>query len=110
MGTEEYSANLRRSIRQLQEKARIKNTLKPLPKRGSITAKAQRAKRSGAGGTAIKSPLTEAAATRTFHPVTRELVSSDGLLVLEYRNVATITMADANKAQVKFVYDDYVPA
>jgi hypothetical protein len=41
--------------------------------------------------------------------VTRELVSSDGLLVLEYRNVATITMSDANKAEVKFVYDDYVP-
>ena len=105
MGTEEYSANLRRSIRQLQEKARIKNTLKPLPKRGNITAKAQKGKRT-AGGTTIKSPLTETAGTRQYHGTSRSITSSDGLFVLTYHNTYKIFTVDAGGNSVLFVYDD----
>jgi hypothetical protein len=105
MGTEEYSANLRRSIRQLQEKAKIKNTLKPLPARGSITAKAQKGKRTG-GGTTIKSPLTETAGSRTYHASLRTIKSSDGLFVLVYRNTNTVSTVDAGGNAVVFVYDN----
>jgi hypothetical protein len=105
MGTEEYSANLRRGIRQLQEKARLKNTLKPLPKRGNITAKAQKGKRT-AGGATIKSPLTETAGTRQYHASARSITSSDSLFVLVYHNTYKITTIDAAGSGVVFVYDD----
>jgi hypothetical protein len=105
MGTEEYSTSLRRGIRQLQERARIKSTLKPLPKRGSITAKAQNGKRTG-GGTTIKSPLTETAGTRTYHGTPKTITSSDGLFVLVYRNTYTVSTVDAGGNPVVFVYDN----
>jgi hypothetical protein len=105
MGTEEYSANLRRGIRQLQERAKIKNTLKPLPKRGTLTAKAQKGKRTG-GGTTIKSPLTETAGTRTYHATPKTITSSDGLFVLVYRNTYAVSTIDAGGNAVVFVYDN----
>lgn len=106
MGTEEYSTNLRRGIRQLQEKSKIKSTLKPLAKRGSITAKVRVGKRSGsAAASGIKSPLTETDNTRTYYGTPQTLTSSDGLFVLEWYAVSQITMTDADVRELKFVYD-----
>jgi hypothetical protein len=106
MGTEEYSANLRRSIRQLQERAAVKTGLKALPKRGAITAKVQTGKRTASGGTTIKSPITETAGSRTYYGTPKTITSSDGLFVLVYRNTDTVTTVDAAGNPVVFVYDN----
>jgi hypothetical protein len=105
MGTEEYSANLRRSIRQLQERAAVKTGLKALPKRGAITAKVQIGKRT-ASGTGVSSPITETAGSREYHPTVRSMTSSDGLFVIEYQAVWKISTVDGDGKAILFVYDD----
>lgn len=49
----------------------------------------------GTGGTGIASPLTELPGTREYY-ATREIVSSDGLFVLEWQPVKTLECADVN--------------
>jgi hypothetical protein len=93
---------LAKAIQQLQEKSRIKDSLKTLPARGSLTSKRKIAKR-GTAGTGL-GDFTETA--RTFHTNQRELRSSDGLLVLQFKNVATIVTAEGST----FRYLDYDPA
>jgi hypothetical protein len=65
-------ANLRKAIRQLQEKSQINDTLKPLKKRGNIVSKAGRGKRTGSGSLSTE---------------LRELRSTDGLFVVQYYHV-----------------------
>lgn len=59
---------------------------------------------SGAGG--VASPLTEKASTREYHVDIKEWYSSDGLFVVQHRNVKTIHMLDANNEEVVFNYED----
>jgi hypothetical protein len=93
---------LAKAIQQLQEKSLIKDSLKALPARGSLTSKRKIGKRSTAGGGI--GDFTETA--RTFHTNLRELRSSDGLFLLEFRNVATVTTAEGST----FRYLDFDPA
>jgi hypothetical protein len=83
---------LAKAIQQLQEKSRVKDSLKTLPARGSLTSKRKIGKRSTAGGGI--GDFTETA--RTFHTAARELRSSDGLFVLQFKNVATIVTAEGS--------------
>src|SRR5512139_944711 len=81
---------LKAAIKQLQDRSQVKDSLKTLPARGAITAKRSIGKRASGGST-----LTAYAETgRTFYTTARELRSSDGLFVLQYYNVKTITMTD----------------
>ena len=89
---------LQKAIRALQDKARITDSLKPLPARGAITAKRKNAPRTGGS----EGDFTET--SRAFHSALRELRSSDGLFILEYYNVSRITTDRA-----VFNYLDYDP-
>lgn len=60
---------LRDSIRQLQERSKITNSLKPLQARGALTSKKKIGKRAVADNLSAE---------------LRELTSSDGLFVLRY--------------------------
>jgi hypothetical protein len=62
---------LQKAIKALQEKSQIKDSLKPLPARGAITAKRKTAKR------------TSGSLNTEF----RTLYSSDGLFRLDYQHV-----------------------
>ena len=89
---------LQKAIRALQDKARITDSLKPLPDRGAIVAKRKNAKRTGGS----EGDFTEL--SRAFHTTLREVRSTDGLFVLQYYNVSRITMDRA-----VFNYLDYDP-
>lgn len=90
---------LQQAIRQLQEKSKVRDTLKPLPARGAITAKRQIGRRGGSQ----TGDFTET--SRSFYSSLNELRSSDGLFVLQYYNVAQIVTDRA-----KFNYRDYTPS
>lgn len=92
-------ATLRNAIRKLQEKSQIRDSLKPLRKRGDIIATPGRGQRTGT----TNGDFTEL--SRAFHETVRELRSSDGLFVLQYKNVKTIVTDRAT-----FTYLDYVPS
>lgn len=93
---------LAKAIKQLQDRSQIKDSLKTLPARGAITSKRKIGKRSSAGGGV--GDFTESA--RTFHDEIRDLRSSDGLFLLEFRNVATVTTIEGST----FGYKDFDPA
>ena len=101
---------LAKAISQLQERSRIRTTLPDKQARPSIVAKAGYGKRGGAGGAGagngIDSPLTEQTKTRKYFEAVRELTSSDGLFVLEYRNVLSLTTRDVVGREVKIIFDD----
>lgn len=64
------------------------------------------APRAGASTAGIASPLVEQDyADRTFHG-THSMTSTDGLFTLEYRHLATLTLRDANGAQVVLQFED----
>lgn len=59
----------------------------------------------GGGGAGITSPVTEpTAATRTFFPIPRTIVSTDGVFSIEIRDLKTIDMVDADGNEVQFVF------
>jgi hypothetical protein len=98
-----------KAIKALQDKAQIRDSLKPLPARGALTANRKLAKPTGAsssGGGGIASPLTEQPETRKFYEAVRELTSSDGLFVVEYQNPLSITTKDALSREIKIIFDD----
>ena len=66
------TSGLQKAIRQLQDKAKVGDSLKALPARGAITAKRQIGKRAGAAQLSTE---------------LRELKSSDGLFTLQYYHV-----------------------
>ena len=68
------------AIKQLQDKSQIKDSLKALPARGSITAKRQIGKRTS--GTSAGTVFTEQ--SRSYYTTTRQLRSSDGLFILQW--------------------------
>ena len=77
---------VQRAIKALQDKSKIVDSLKPLPARGAITAKRKTAKRTGSAGGTDRQELS-----RTYYTTERELRSSDGLFVLKYTNLASLT-------------------
>ena len=91
---------LQRAIKALQEKSKIKDSLKPLPARGAITAKRKTAKRTAGTSTAGYTELS-----RAYYTTTRELRSSDGLFVLQWHALSTWV----TKEGVTFTYADYNP-
>jgi hypothetical protein len=90
---------LQKAIKALQDKSQIKDSLKTLPARGDIVAKRKNAKRTAgtSGG------YTETA--RSYYATVRELRSSDGLFLLQFKNVDTITMSGT-----AFKYLDFDPS
>lgn len=60
-----------------------------------------------AGSDGIASPLTEQDyAARTWHGATHTLTSTDGLFTIEYVCLESVTLLDANSAQVVMQYED----
>ena len=95
------------AVKQLQDKSRIKDSLKDLPARGAIVSKRVIGRRvSGAGG--IASPLSEVSGGRTYY-AERTIDSTDGMFQLVYLPLKTITMRDANGEIVVFGFDDVTP-
>lgn len=92
--------NLQKAIKALQERTKVRNSLEDLPTRGSIIAKRKLALRSGS---AIANFIE---ARRDFYEEVREIESSDGLFVLQYKNVRQIYMVDGTV----FAYADYIPS
>lgn len=83
----------------------------------SLTGKAQKTTipsqrgesrvREGSSGAGISSPLTEPDyTTRTYHASVGELVSSDGLIIVELQGLNTIDFKDARNRDVQIVLDD----
>lgn len=101
-------ATLRNAIRKLQEKSQIRDSLKPLRKRGDLVSPPGRGTRVGSAA-GMLSPFTEVANTRQYHTSTQELTSADGLFVIEYKNTRQVTMKDFGNNEVIFIYDDYIP-
>lgn len=87
------------AIKSLQDKSRIKSTLKPLDPKPSIKASTGIGKRTGSSA----SSFTEVA--RTYYTTVRELRSSDGLFVLQFKNLKTWT----TDSGAIFTYLDYQP-
>jgi hypothetical protein len=73
MGDAVAGKGLQKAITALQDKSRIRDSLKDLPARGAITAKRKTAQRAGSG--------------QTLSTEIRELTSSDGLFVMRYEHV-----------------------
>jgi hypothetical protein len=98
-----------KAIKALQDKAQIRDSLKPLPARGALTATRKLAKATStslSSGSGISSPLTEVTRTRSFFSTIRELTSSDGLFTLQYQNVRQIKTLDAAGFDVTIIFDD----
>ena len=100
LGDAASGKGLQKAIKALQDQSQIKDSLKPLPARGAISAKRKTAKRTGGSDTGDFTEIS-----RAFHTTLRQLTSSDGLFVLRYYNVSRITMDRA-----VFNYLDYDPA
>jgi len=101
LGDAAAGKGLQKAIRALQEKSKVYDSLKALPARGAITAKRKTAKRTGSGDSGDFTEIS-----RAFHDTLRELRSSDGLFLLEFRNVATVTTAEGST----FRYLDFDPS
>lgn len=97
---------VRESIRQLQDRAQVKDSLKALPARGAIVAKRKVAKRVETSAGGIASPLTEIAGLRQYHAEEHTVLSSDGLFSIKYRALKTMFFSDANGESVAVAYDD----
>lgn len=54
----------------------------------------------------IDSPLTETDNTRTYHATEKYIKSSDGLFVIAYQHIATMTFRDASNREVVFNFDE----
>jgi len=46
------------------------------------------------------------AGSRAYHPTVRQIVSTDGLFILQFANLRTLTMMDGKSRKVVFNYDD----
>ncbi len=101
---------VQRAIAQLQERARLRNTLQDKAARPTLTSKTGVGTRSADSSSGIDSPLTEQKSTRSYHAAVCELRSSDGLFVLQYKNINKVKMTDAKGFLVEFIYDDYRPS
>lgn len=63
--------------------------------------------REGNAGGGIASPLTEPdASARTYHSGVIDIVSTDGMIVMEIQGLATIDFEDGDGRQVTVVLDD----
>lgn len=97
-------------INRLTKPPAQRRTLRPLEPVGSLPASRGRGvyKPPAAGGTAgIASPLTEEAATRAYYP-NRLIASTDGTVFFSVRAVKTLTMRDANDAEVVLELTDAI--
>jgi len=74
--------------------------------REAIPSSIGTATEAGAGGDGVASPLTEAEDTREYFETPLDIVSSDGLFVIEVQSMRTITMTDANNNELVFDYID----
>ena len=97
-------------INRLTKPPQQRRTLRPVEPVGSLPPSRGRGvyKPPAAGGTAgIASPLTEEAATRTYYP-NRLIASTDGAVFFSVRAVKTLTMRDANDAEVVMELTDAI--
>lgn len=63
--------------------------------------------REGGAGAGISSPLTETdTADRTYYATVGELVSSDGLIIVELQALHTIDFSDARNREVQIILQD----
>lgn len=96
-------------IARLTPPTRPTRTLSRVPAVGGYTSQRGRAdynppRSMGGGGGGIAGPLTEKDGSRTYHP-RGFIYSNDFLLALEIRPLASMTMVDANSAEIVFNYD-----
>ncbi|MTZ15223.1 hypothetical protein GNE00_15845 [Pseudomonas sp. JL972] len=97
-------------INRLTKPPQQRRTLRPVEPVGSLPPSRGRGvyKPPAAGGTAgIASPLTEEAATRAYYP-NRLIASTDGAVFFSVRAVKTLTMRDANDAEVVLELTDAI--
>lgn len=97
-------------INRLTKPPQQRRTLRPVEPLGSLPPSRGRGvyKPPAAGGTAgIASPLTEEAATRAYYP-NRLIASTDGAVFFSVRAVKTLTMRDANDAEVVLELTDAI--
>jgi hypothetical protein len=87
------------AVKQLQDRARIKDSLKDLPARGAIVSKRVIGRRSGS---ASSSGAVRTEQSRSYFTTVRELRSSDGLFLLQYRNVEAIVFAGETDRYLDF--------
>lgn len=107
MEKERRGSQIVNDLNQLQRTTRQRKTMRTIPPVGAIPASRGRASyvppvKPGGG---IASPLTETPDTRTLHPV-KTVFSSDGLLAFAFQRTATVTMTDANNAEVLMEFAD----
>lgn len=105
--SERRGSQIAADLNQLQRAPRQRRALRTVPPVGAIPASRGRASYVPpvAPGGGIASPLTETPDTRTLHPV-KTIFSSDGLLAFVFQRTATITMTDANNAEVLMEFAD----
>jgi hypothetical protein len=95
------------AVKQLQDKSRIKDSLKDLPARGAIVSKRVIGRRVEAGG-GIASPLVELAGSRTYYD-DQTIDSSCGLFEFVYKPLRSLSLRDANGNAVVVIYDNPPP-
>jgi hypothetical protein len=86
------------AVKQLQDKSRIKDSLKDLPARGAIVSKRVIGRRSGTAS----SGANRIEVSRSYFPNVRELRSSDGLFVLQFRNVQELRFSSETDTFLDF--------
>lgn len=95
-------------INRLTDPRAPRKTLRPVEPVGALPATRGRGVYKPPPATGgIASPLVEQSGTREFHPP-RTVTSTDGLLVMQIRQVKTLHMLDANDAEVVMEFP-YVP-
>jgi len=106
--SERRGARVVEELNRLQRVPPQRRTLRTVPPVGAVPASRGRASYvppPAATGGGIASPLIEEPGTRTFH-LPRIITTSDGLFVFRLRRTASITMKDANNAEVLMEFEN----